>query len=127
MKKELWFPSVEDAKRTNKFAIEKFRSTKAERFEVLSHAKIQDAIDTCKNKKGDVEIKSACLLKSFSDNHPFASANRRTAYIMMNEFLWKNGSYSVAKKKENTSHLFKELRRRNVSEKEIVEWYNNKG
>jgi prophage maintenance system killer protein len=122
----MWYPSEKDAKNANKLAVEKFRATKAERFEVLSHQKIKEAIDLCKRRKGNIEEKSACLLKSFADKHPFASANRRTGYIMMNEFLWKNAGYAIAKKKQYTSQLFKEIRRRDVSEKEILDWYKAK-
>lgn len=121
----MWYPSIEDAKKANKVSIEKFRATKAEKFEVLSHKEIENSINACKKRKGNIEQKSACLLKSFSDNHPFSAGNRRTAYILMNEFLWKNAGYNIAKKKKFTAHLFKEMRRREVSEEEILNWYKN--
>jgi len=123
--KELWYPSVLDAKRANKVAIENFRATKSERFEVLSHDKLNNALERCKKKPGSVEKRAVCLLKSVSDAHAFASGNRRTSYILMNEFLWKNKGYMIAKKKEYTSQLFKELRRRDVKEKEILNWYKH--
>ena len=121
----MWYPSIEDAKQANKVAVEKFRATKSERFQVLSQDKLGIAIGKCKKKIGNVEKKAACILKSISDSHPFASANRRAGYILMNEFLWKNKGHLIAKKKEHTSQLFKELRRRDVKEKEILDWYNH--
>ena len=63
----MWYPDVEDAKKANMVAIDKFRATKSEKYEVLSHDKIEQAINLCKKRKGNVEEKSACLLKSFSD------------------------------------------------------------
>jgi len=44
----------------------------------------------------------------------------------MNKFLWKNRGYMIAKKKEYTKQLFKELRRRDVKEEEIINWYERK-
>lgn len=41
----------------------------------------------------------------------------------MNQFLWKNKGYMIAKKKEFTAKLFKELRRKNISEDKIIKWY----
>jgi len=121
--KKLWYPSVDDVKEANKIAIDNFRATKAERHEVYSHNKIKKTIVSCKRKKGNNEQKAVCLLKKVSSNHPFASANRRTGYLVMNEFLWKNSGYLIAKKKTFTSQLFKELRRRDVPEDEILSWY----
>jgi len=120
------YPSVDNAKEANKEAVENFRATKAERFEVLSESRIKRAINQCKKRSGTSEEKAACLLKSFSRQHPFGSANRRTGYLLMNQFLFKNEGYSFAKKKKTTSPLFKELRRRNVKEKEIIAWLKNK-
>jgi len=124
---KLWYPSVDDAKQANKVAVTTFKATKSEQFKVLSERKINEAIDRCKKRRGSVETKSACILKNFSDKnlHSFASGNRRTAYILMNQFLWKNKGYAIAKKKEYTSELFKELRRRDIPEKEILRWYRH--
>lgn len=121
----MWYPTIEDAKKANKSVIDRFRATKAERFQVLSESKLNRAILGCKKKRGSAERKAIYLLKNISNEHPFASANRRTSYILMNEFLWKNKGYMIAKKKEYTSQLFKELRRRDVKEKEILDWYKN--
>ena len=121
----MWYPNAEDAKKANKIAVEKFRATKAEKNKLESPIKLESAILKCQKKKGNVEKKAVCLLKSISDAHPFASANRRSAYILMNEFLWKNKGYMIAKKKEYTSQLFKELRRRDVKDKEILDWYKH--
>lgn len=123
MRNRIWYPSIEDAKKANKFAVDRYRATKGEKFEVSSHPKIRQAIRKCRRKKGNIEQKAAYLLIGFSDLHPFASANRRTGYILMNQFLIKNAGYVIAKRKKYTTQLFKEMRRRNVKEKEILKWY----
>jgi prophage maintenance system killer protein len=120
---EIWFPTIEDVKESNKIAVTQYKAVKAERFEVLSEKKIQEAIDYLKSKEGSIEIKASALLLQISDKHPFSSGNRRTAYLMMNMFLWKNSGYIIAKKRVLIEELFKRIRRESLSEEDILQWY----
>ena len=58
---------------------------------MLSKPKIFDVIDACKEKDGDIYDKAVVLLTGIIKGHPFASGNRRTAFIVAKDFLLNNG------------------------------------
>jgi len=124
MEDEIWYPDVEDAKEANRLAVTMYKAVRKERFEVLSSAKIEKAIDYARNKKGNIKIKASALLLAFSDQHPFSAGNRRTGYILMNEFLAKNAGFMIAKKREFIEDTFKKIRKEGVKEEDIANWYD---
>jgi prophage maintenance system killer protein len=121
---DIWYPSIEDSIEANKIAVTVYKAVKKECFGLLSQTKIIEAINYAKNKKGDVKIKASALLLGFSDKHPFSSGNRRTGYLLMNQFLGKNAGYMIAKKREFVDDLFKKIRREIVKEENIADWYD---
>ena len=87
----LTYPSPERIIEINALALELIRIKKADRSEVLSRAKILEVLRECEEKAGEVYDKAVVLLKGLIQKHPFASGNRRTAFIVAKEFILTNG------------------------------------
>ncbi len=85
-------PSPEKIIEFNLLALELIKVKKADRPKVLSKAKIMQVLEDCAQTEGDVYEKAAVLLKGLVQKHPFASGNRRTAFIAMKYFLETNGA-----------------------------------
>lgn len=118
MRKRLWYPTVQDVINTNKIMVRDFRATKAEKAEVLNRKQIEQALLATKRQKGSVQDKAATLVRRL-EHHPFGSANRRTAYATMNQFLWKNEGYALYKKKASGKKFMKDLREGKLTHEQI--------
>lgn len=120
------YPIVEEIIATNKRVLEVHRAKKADKHELLgTKHQIQEIIDKAKIKKGDIYIKSAVLLKELTISHLFASGNRRTAYLVTNDFVYKNKKRDI-EKTEKEVEIFKKIRYRDISEEELAKWIKNK-
>ena len=119
MKQKIKYPTIREIINANKLMVSKFRATKAENHKVLNRRVIEDAIKQTKEFPGSIEDKAAILVRTLQ-YHPFSSANRRTAYHIMNKFLWKNKNYSVLKKKSEGKEFMKKVRKGELSHQEIV-------
>jgi len=117
-KNSIWYPNVKEIEKVNKLMIDKFRATKAEKFEVRSRLQIINAINETKDFPGSIEDKAAVLVRKLQ-YHPFASANRRTAYFVMNKFLWKNRGYSLVKNKLKGKEFMSKIRRGELTHDQI--------
>ena len=115
---KIWYPTTKRIESINKLMIKKFRATKAERFQVRSSSQIKQALKETKEFPGVIEDKAAILVRKLQ-YHPFASANRRTAYFAMNEFLWKNKKYALAKNKLKGKEFMGKIRRGELSHEQI--------
>ena len=119
------YPTVEEVIATNKRVLEIHRAKKADKHELLgTKHQIQEIIDRVKNKKGGVYIKSAILLKELTISHLFASGNRRTAYLVTNDFIYKNEKKDIEKTEEEVE-IFKKIRYRDISDEELAKWIKN--
>ena len=120
------YPTVEEVIATNKRVLEIHRAKKADKHELLgTKHQIQEIIDRAKGKKGDIYIKSAILLKELTISHLFASGNRRTAYLVTNDFIYKNEKKDIEKTEEEVE-IFKKIRHRDISDEELAKWIKNK-
>lgn len=90
-----------------------------------TNRQIQEIIGKVKTKKGNIYIKSAILLKELTISHLFASGNRRTAYLVTNDFIYKNEKRDI-EKTENEVEIFKKIRYRDISDEELAKWIKNK-
>lgn len=106
----------------NRLIIEKIRVKKADKHEVLSKSKIIDIIDSSKNLKGGIYEKAVCLLKGLIKKHPFASANRRTAFFTAKMFLLKNCCDLRVKNDPKQVKFVKKIREEGISDSEIEHW-----
>ena len=90
MKEEIKYPSAERVIEYNILVLAIIKVKKADRPEVLSHTKLASIIKACEKREGDLYDKAVCLFKGIIKGHPFASGNRRTAFIVTKEFLREN-------------------------------------
>ncbi|MBI2659631.1 type II toxin-antitoxin system death-on-curing family toxin [Candidatus Woesearchaeota archaeon] len=84
------YPTPEKIIEYNLLVLNLIKVKKADSPKVLSRNKITEAIEECKKIKGDIYNKAACLMESLVQKHPFASGNRRTAFIVTKDFLISN-------------------------------------
>ena len=120
IKNKIWYPNVSQVISYNKIIIKKFRATKAEKYQLLSREQIINSLKETKEFPGTIEDKAAILVRKLS-YHPFASANRRTAYFVMNKFLWKNRNYAIVKQKKGGKEFMRKIRKGELSHEQIRE------
>lgn len=84
------YPTAEKIIEYNLLTLKLIKVKKADRPKVLGHKKILEVIDECEQSRGDIYDKAVCLLKGLVQKHPFASGNRRTAFVVAKEFLLMN-------------------------------------
>mgnify|MGYP001603949937 CR=1 FL=1 len=84
------YPTPEKVIEYNLFALNIIYAKKSDKPEIISKGKLIDVIEECKNLKGDIYDKAVVLLKGLIQKHPFASGNRRTAFIVTKDFVLTN-------------------------------------
>ena len=89
MTDKLIYPSEEEIVEYNKSALE-IRVRKADSHKVLTKGALANILAGCMDVRGDAYDVAVCLLKGIIQKHPFASGNRRTAWITAERFLEKN-------------------------------------
>src|SRR3989338_4387332 len=87
---EIIYPSIEKIIEYNLLVLDLIKVKKADSPKVLSVTKIKEVLDECQKLKGDIYDKAVVLLKGLVQKHPFASGNRRTAFVVTKEFLLSN-------------------------------------
>lgn len=121
---EIEYPSVDDIIKANKRAIELLRATKAERHKLLvSKNRIEEILDKVREGDVDVKKKAAILLTELNRQHFFASANKRTSFIVASDFLLANEGQIPLKRKEDVKFLI-EVRQGSRTLEEIIRWLN---
>src|SRR3989338_2130571 len=115
----LEYPSVEKVIEVNLLSLHVIKAKKAYSHQVLSMAKISAVLEACKNCQGDVFDKAVVLLKGLVQAHAFASANRRTGFLVMKYFLvMNNQKLKVGDNPENAKVLLG-VREHHYSDAEI--------
>ena len=84
------YPTSEKIVEFNTLALSILKVKKGDKPEVLSYSKINDVVESCKKTKGNLYDKAVTLLMGLIQSHPFASGNRRTAFIVTKDFLLVN-------------------------------------
>lgn len=120
--KNVTYPTPEKIIEYNLLALSIIKVKKADKAEVLSRAKIVDIIEGCKNLEGDIHDKAVFLLKSLVQQHPFASGNRRTAFIVVKDFLLSNGARFKVKDDPKYARVMLGIRENFYKDEEIREW-----
>lgn len=125
MRKEFIYPTPEKIIEYNFLALTLIKVKRADAPKVLNYQKIVEVIEACRHCKGDVYDKAVCLVKSIIQKHAFASGNRRTAFIVLKEFLISN--HATFKIKDDPSHarVLQGVRENFYSCDEIKEWIKN--
>ena len=125
MAKKTIYPTPERIVEYNLLALNIIKVRKADKADVLSHTKLLGAVEDCKNSRGDVYDKAVILLKGLIQKHPFASGNRRTAFIVTKEFLLKNHKKFVVPDNPKQARTMQGIREDYYSDEEIKEWIKN--
>lgn len=125
MTKNIGYPTAERIIEYNMLALDIIKVKKADKPKVLSYQKILDAIEQCKQTHGDIYDKAAVLLKELVQKHPFASGNRRTAFITAKDFLLMNKAKFKVKDEPAYAKVMTGIREGFYSNEEIMEWLKN--
>ncbi len=127
MKKKIVYPTIEEIITTNKKVLEVHKAKKADKHEVLSYQKIANITKKAKSKRGNIYSKAAILFKELTLVHAFASGNRRTAFTVTANFIYKNEKIFLTKKdKKENFEIFKRIRYGQATEEEILKWLKEK-
>ncbi len=118
----LKIPTSEKIVEFNFLALELIKVKKGDQPKVLSKAKITDILLECEKSPGDIYDIATALLKGLVQKHPFASGNRRTAFIATKYFLeMNNAKISVHDNPEN-ARVMLGIRENYYADSEIKEW-----
>lgn len=116
------YPTTEKIIEYNLLALELIKVRKADKSEVLNKSKIREIIRECEEKDGDVYDKAIVLLEGLVQKHPFASGNRRTAFIATKDFILTNTHKFGVKDDPNSAKIMQGIRENHYSNDEIKEW-----
>lgn len=125
MKKRVIYPTVEKIIEYNTLILNILQVKKADQPKVLSIEKIKESIEECKKEKGDIYDKATILMCKLIRNHPFASGNRRTAFIITKRFLRLNKAKFKIGDSPEYARIMLGIREGYYSKKEIKEWIKN--
>ncbi len=122
---EIIYPTPEQIIEYNILALELIKVKKADAPKVLSRSKIVEVIKECEEKEGDIYDKAVVLLKGLVQKHPFASGNRRTAFIVTKEFILSNNQKFKIEDDPHYAKTLLGLRENYYSDEEIKQWIKN--
>ena len=119
------YPTPEKLIEYNFLALEFIKVKKADQPKVLSYSKISEVIADCEKKEGDLYDKVVVLLKGLIQKHPFASGNRRTAFIATKDFVIGNKGKFGIKDDPTYAKVMQGVRENYYSDNELKEWIRN--
>jgi len=122
---EIIYPSIEKIIEYNLLVLDLIKVKKADSPKVLSVTKIKEVLDECQKLKGDIYDKAVVLLKGLVQKHPFASGNRRTAFVVTKEFLLSNNEKFKIEDDPHYAKVLLGIRENYYSDQEIKEWIQN--
>ncbi|MFA4887289.1 MAG: Fic family protein [Candidatus Nanoarchaeia archaeon] len=88
----------------------------------MSRHKIVEAIRETEEAEGDVYDKAVILFKGLIQKHPFASGNRRTAFITTKDFIINNHHSFNIQDNPNLARVLQGIREDYYTHEEIKEW-----
>ncbi len=119
------YPSSDKIIEYNLLVLNLIKVKKADEAKVLSISRIYEIIEECKKNKGDLYDKALVLLKGLIKKHPFASGNRRTAFIVAKDFVLNNKGKFKIKDDPNCAKVMLGIREDYYTNNEIKEWIKN--
>ena len=125
MEKEIEYPTVDEIIEYNVLVLALIKVKKADQPAVLSSGRLELIIQNCKELEGDLYDKAVCLLKRMIQLHPFASGNRRTAFVVVKDFLLSNDGVFRVKDDPNYARVMQGIRENYYLDDEIMEWIKN--
>lgn len=119
------YPRLEKIVEYNVLAIHLIKAKKADTAKVLNISALRNIVEECEEKEGDVYDKAIILLKGIVQKHPFASGNRRTAFIVTKDFLLHNHASFLIKDDPENAKVMQGVRENYYSHEELKEWLKN--
>ncbi len=119
------YPTPEKIIEYNILVLNMIKVRRADRAEVLSHARIVKVVNQCKELDGDIYDKAVCLLKGLIQEHCFASGNRRTAFLATRGFVDSNGGKYRIQNARKHARVMQGIRENFYTDEEIREWIKN--
>ena len=119
---DVLYPTVEKVIEYNVLALKLIKVKRADQPKILSHQKIVGIIEETKDSEGDIYDKAVVLLKGLIQKHPFASGNRRTAFIVAKEFLLSNQKAFNIEDNPTQARAMQGIRENYYTNDEIKEW-----
>lgn len=119
------YPTVERIIEYNVLAISLINVKKADKAQQTSKERLAVIVEGCKELNGDLYDKAAFLLRSIIKLHPFASGNRRTAFIVTKGFLVDNGAKFNVRDDPGQARVMTGIREGYYGVEEIKEWIKN--
>lgn len=123
--KEIQYPTPEKIVEYNILILSLLKVKKGDEAKVLGLKRIYDCIEECKQKDSDVYDKAAVLLTGLVKKHPFASGNRRTAFVATKAFVTENGGQFGPKDEPSQARVMLGAREGYYTDDEIKEWIKN--
>jgi prophage maintenance system killer protein len=120
-----YYPTIERIVEYNLLILKFIKVKKADQTKLLNKAKLREVIEDCEGLEGDVHDKAVVLCKGIIQKHPFASGNRRTAFVVTKEFLRKNKARFGIKNEPRQARVMLGIRERYYEDNEIKEWLKN--
>lgn len=127
MANEAQYPSVDEIIEANKKILAEIQVKKKDKHEILGIGKISAVIATCQENEGDIYDQTACLIKGLTKAHAFGSGNRRTAYLVGEIFLVKNGEKLKDRDPEEVIDMLKKVREGRISDTDFKKWLEGVG
>ena len=125
MQKKTIYLAPEKIIEYNFLALTLIEAKKADKAQVLSKSKLIDITEGCKKVEGSIYDKAAYLLKQLIQQHPFASGNRRTAFIAVKEFVMSNKCKFNIKDDPKQAKVMTGIREGFYTHEEIKGWIKN--
>jgi len=119
------YPSVETIVEYNELALNLLKVKKSDKSALLNRIKLASVIDACRKKKGDIFDKAIVLIAGIIKNHPFASGNRRTAFITTKDFILSNNCSIGVRDDPDHAKVLLGIREGFYSQEEIKKWLQN--
>ncbi|MBI2139171.1 Fic family protein [Candidatus Woesearchaeota archaeon] len=119
------YPTSEKIVEFNILALSIIKVKKADQPKLINTYAIPLILKGCQELKGDVYDKAIFLLKGIIQHHPFASGNRRTAFIVTKDFLTLNGLPWKIPDEPGQARALQGVRENYYSIEEIRGWLKN--
>ena len=119
---EITYPTVEKVIEYNVLALKLIKVKKADQPKILSRGKVSGIIEETRKAEGDIYDKAIALLKGIVQKHPFASGNRRTAFIVAKEFLVSNHKAFNIEDNPEQARAMQGIREDYYTNEEIKDW-----
>ena len=123
--KKIIYPTPEEIIEYNILVLNILKVKKADKHGVLDYGKIVELIEGCKNLQGNIYDKAVFLLKCLVQKHPFASGNRRTAIVVVKDFLLINNAKFEIKDDPKYAKVLIGIRENFYTDSEIRRWIKN--